>query len=325
MNNLCYIKLKDTKNDYEKSYSFDGTANDAINKLNDAYNEFENIECNIRDFILNKITIVGVTNEMIEKICDLLAESYYSVHADKSNVIKKLKRTDESNKSHYYMTEVDNDKEPIRKYEFNGSVKDAMEILQKTYATYKKQSNNDLSIEEFLDDRFFIDAPNNDAARIFNSIHHTLNTKNFENKNIKVMDIQQAKLMPANSKFEIYFNDNKDDNTVILVQDTCKKNNKIFQWMEDSGQKSPLWVTNEILDAKFVLIQEPVDIMTVMKSNKKCKVNHELINAAFEIIGTVNYYDNYDEFNNLMRNLSKDFNGIDLKRIMMEGEWFLEP
>lgn len=304
---------------------FDGKSETAIILILNAYRIYKKeYPISISEFINEQIQITGLSDSELEKFYnELKAMTDYDKN-QRGDTMKKIKTKDNK---HAYM--------------WDGTVTNAVEIIKYIYEYERK--NTKISILQFINNQIqFIGCALPDLIKINKEVHDLLSDtiskdniapketekiqqNNLEPEHSDKMTIQQAKLMPANSKFEIYFNDNKDDNTVILVQDTCKKNNKIFQWMEDSGQKSPLWVTNEILDAKFVLIQEPVDIMTVMKSNKKCKVNHELINAAFEIIGTVNYYDNYDEFNNLMRNLSKDFNGIDLKRIMMEGEWFLEP
>ncbi|GAA0115248.1 hypothetical protein [Clostridium senegalense] len=67
-------------------------------------------------------------------------------------------------------------------------------------------------------------------------------------------------------------------------------------------------------DTIFKLIKQPVTFEEVLNSEKRCKVEHELLHEQFE----------YQPLDNLMYYLSYSYYENDFKQILKEGKWYLE-
>ena len=68
---------------------------------------------------------------------------------------------------------------------------------------------------------------------------------------------------------------------------------------------------------KFKLKQQPVTLEEVLNSDKRCKVEHELLKDK--------YYSLYDEFDFILVEISSNFKTKETKEIIKNGKWYLEP
>lgn len=70
-------------------------------------------------------------------------------------------------------------------------------------------------------------------------------------------------------------------------------------------------------NVKYELKQQPVTFEEVLNSDKWCKVEHELLRD--------DYYKKYDRLDILMYNITMTFKPDELKSIIKNGKWYLEP
>jgi hypothetical protein len=97
-------------------------------------------------------------------------------------------------------------------------------------------------------------------------------------------------------------------------------------------------LTKEWLETKFMKVQEPVNFMEVVSSNKKCKVEHELITDIINSDITLREFDGdtleykwfveykdkgYLQLNLLMSVIMGFLNVRDFKTVIEEGKWYL--
>lgn len=73
--------------------------------------------------------------------------------------------------------------------------------------------------------------------------------------------------------------------------------------------------TNDI--QRFIKVETPVSFNDVLNSDKKCRIEHDLIDND-------EYSKNYHELDNLMNVMSKWYTSEELKTVIKEGRWFLE-
>lgn len=65
---------------------------------------------------------------------------------------------------------------------------------------------------------------------------------------------------------------------------------------------------------RFVKVEKPVSFDDVLKSDKKCRVEHDLVISTKE----------YEDFDILIADISNVRDAQELKDIMLNGKWYLE-
>lgn len=91
----------------------------------------------------------------------------------------------------------------------------------------------------------------------------------------------------------------------------------------------------EIMTLDFEFIQQPVTFKEVLNSDKKCRVEHELIKRLFRVcesteeVITKNVFGLIDGkwlyLHDLLIALSWKLDNKELKNVIKEGKWYLEP
>lgn len=79
------------------------------------------------------------------------------------------------------------------------------------------------------------------------------------------------------------------------------------------------WITNN--ESMFTIVQQPVSFMEIVKSCKKCKVKHELIDTDLTVYGNKKISD-FNDLDWVLFTLTN--NQIDIKTIIQEGKWYIE-
>ncbi|MGL4358590.1 MAG: hypothetical protein ACRCSY_07835 [Cetobacterium sp.] len=93
--------------------------------------------------------------------------------------------------------------------------------------------------------------------------------------------------------------------------------------------------STEIMTLDFEFIQQPVTFKEVLNSDKKCRVEHELIKRLFRVcesteeVITKNVFGLIDGkwlyLHDLLIALSWKLDNKELKNVIKEGKWYLEP
>lgn len=118
--------------------------------------------------------------------------------------------------------------------------------------------------------------------------------------------IQEVFQEPLGTEFEVVGN-----MQTIKVVDGVQ--GRILCW--SNGEKALL---SEItIAAKFRKIPQAVRFMDVVDSDKKCRVEHELVD-------NVKYEKEYHDFHEVMRNMLTWYNNDELKTVIKDGKWYLE-
>ena len=132
----------------------------------------------------------------------------------------------------------------------------------------------------------------------------------------KKLNIIEAMKMPVGTEFKIVYEDGLKANTNMILK-TDEDDTKHLNWVDGSCLK----VYSFLADAIFIPIQQPVSFMEVVKSGKKCKVEHELVDT--DLVVYVNK--KISDFNDLDWVLfTLTDNQIDIKTIIQEGKWYIE-
>lgn len=74
----------------------------------------------------------------------------------------------------------------------------------------------------------------------------------------------------------------------------------------------------EIMTLNFEFIQQPVTFEEILNSDKKCRVEHNKTNS-FSIL------ENFMELDSFLCYISQYFASEDIRQIIKEGKWYLEP
>ena len=293
---------------------FDGKSETAIILILNAYRIYKKeYPISISEFINEQIQITGLSDSELEKFYnELKAMTDYDKN-QRGDTMKKIKTKDNK---HAYM--------------WDGTVTNAVEIIKYIYE-YERQ-NTKISILQFMNNQIqFIGCALPDLIKINKEVHDLLSDtiskdniapketekiqqNNLEPEHSDKMTIQQAKTMPIGSVFEVYFGNKKVDTTIILKPYYNNENDKVFYWQDE--KITPAWCTASLLDATFVLMQEPVDFMTAVKSGKLCKV-----------ICEKNKYTNGDEYEPLsiiLKNIGMYCSSNEAKIIIENGKYYLQ-
>lgn len=78
------------------------------------------------------------------------------------------------------------------------------------------------------------------------------------------------------------------------------------------------------INDRWTLIEQSVIFDEVLKNNKKCRVEHELINKCNFIGGELEGLKEFNELDCIMCILSCRLDSESLKTIIREGKWYLE-
>lgn len=70
------------------------------------------------------------------------------------------------------------------------------------------------------------------------------------------------------------------------------------------------------IDDNFIKVEKPVSFEEVLNSDKKCRVEHELLRG--------DYYKEYKNFTFLLKSLIETYVPEHVKSILKNGKWYLE-
>lgn len=93
--------------------------------------------------------------------------------------------------------------------------------------------------------------------------------------------------------------------------------NNIFDtisFYDAKNENEAVSLLNININGEWKLIKQSVTFEEVLNSNKRCKIEHELLHEKLE----------YQPFDNLMYYLSNTYYENDFKQILIEGKWYLE-
>lgn len=133
----------------------------------------------------------------------------------------------------------------------------------------------------------------------------------------KKLNITEAMKMPIGTEFEVFSTLNRKADVNMILREN-ENNKKYLEWVDNE----PLKVFEFLMDTTFIPIQQPVSFMEVVKSDKKCKVEHKLMNCHFD-----EYSFNlkgYKFFSNVMETLGDVHTSRELRKIILEGKWYIE-
>ena len=144
--------------------------------------------------------------------------------------------------------------------------------------------------------------------------------------------------MPIGTEFKVIFNGEIiENNTMIIYRSLEGDKNKHMDWKchpQDTFMKPYDFIINGI----FIPISKPVSFMDIVDSNKKCKVEHELITDLLNSDITLKEFDNdeleykwfmeyknkgYLQINLLMDIVMGFLNAREYKIVIKEGKWYL--
>ena len=143
------------------------------------------------------------------------------------------------------------------------------------------------------------------------------------NKELNIIEVMN---MPIGSEFESYI-DGKSYGRVKIKDSkevySDSKNDKTLNWNSEKDGYNQVTVTDDVVHLKFVQIQKLVTFDEVVNSDKRCRVEHELVD---KITGDDEYsfFDSYTTFDNYIFNLAQELNSEELKKVITEGKWYLE-
>lgn len=78
---------------------------------------------------------------------------------------------------------------------------------------------------------------------------------------------------------------------------------------------------NITLNDKWILIQQPTSFVKVLKSEKRVKVEHEIMLGLIPLEPRLK---DYERFSMLMMFLSKHLASDKLKEVILNGKWYIE-
>lgn len=139
----------------------------------------------------------------------------------------------------------------------------------------------------------------------------------------KELNIIEVMNMPVGSEFEIYYDGESYGKVIIKdINDEDYKNNKTLNWNSEKYGYSQVRITDGVVNLKFVQIHKFVTFDEVLKSDKRCRVEHELVNKINN--DEYGYFDKYRTFDICIWNLTQELNSEKLKKVITEGKWYLE-
>lgn len=105
---------------------------------------------------------------------------------------------------------------------------------------------------------------------------------------------------------------------------------------EEEDIECKLFTQIEIMTLDFELIQQPVTFEEVLNSDKKCRAEHKELNKVIEKTNELNDSSanefligfkkgEYLNFNNLLELFIWIFSNCEIKQIIKEAKWYLEP
>ena len=137
----------------------------------------------------------------------------------------------------------------------------------------------------------------------------------------KKLNIIEAIKMPIGTEFEVIFDGEKiENNTMIIYRSLHDKATKNIDWV-CHPQDTFMQPYDFLINGLFIPIQQPVSFMEVVKSGKKCKVEHELIDTDLTVYSNKKISD-FNDLNWVLFTLTD--NQIDIKTIIQEGKWYIE-
>jgi hypothetical protein len=138
----------------------------------------------------------------------------------------------------------------------------------------------------------------------------------------KKLNIIEAMKMPLGTEFEVIFDGKKiPNNTMVIYRSLASdRNTKHIDWKShpDGTFMKPY---DYLINGVFIPIQQPVSFMEVVKSGKKCKVEHELIDTDLTVYSNKKISD-FNDLDWVLFTLTN--NQIDIKTIIQEGKWYIE-
>ena len=141
------------------------------------------------------------------------------------------------------------------------------------------------------------------------------------NKELNIIEVMN---MPIGSEFETYY-DGKSYGRVKIkgIKEDNDKDNKTLNWNSEKYGYGQVRITDGVVNLKFIPTQKLVTFDEVLKSSKRCRVEHELVN---KITGYNEYsfFNSYTTFDNYIFNLAQELNSEELKKVITEGKWYLE-
>jgi hypothetical protein len=147
---------------------------------------------------------------------------------------------------------------------------------------------------------------------------------------MKEYTLQEVFEEKEGTEFEVYHNGNDKNikNIVIIYANEDKR----LYWAD--GEKVQL--RESLAKGKFIKVQQPVSFMDVVNSNKKCKVEYELVTAML-ISKDIKFdkhfiaesframqKDEYIYVDEVVLVLSKYLGAKALRKVIKEGKWYLE-
>ena len=131
---------------------------------------------------------------------------------------------------------------------------------------------------------------------------------------MKKLNIIEASAL-INTEFEvIYPNGNKRKDNVF-----CNLSGSLE---EINGGE--LYTYTDIINAKFIPISKPVSFMEAVKSEKLIKVEHELIRDKNFTSDELEELKECQNIDNVMYILSGNLNSKQLRRVILNGKWYIE-
>jgi hypothetical protein len=132
-----------------------------------------------------------------------------------------------------------------------------------------------------------------------------------------------------NTQFEVKYKDGNTDISYITVQKHEDDRGKYLEW--DSGDEEfneEVTITEKMSQATFIKVEKllkPVSFMEVVNSDRRCKVDYYRINELIEEEDSgFEWLTQYQNLDNIMNTLSREFNTIAFKEIIAKGKWYLE-
>ncbi|OOM81640.1 hypothetical protein CLPUN_10290 [Clostridium puniceum] len=123
---------------------------------------------------------------------------------------------------------------------------------------------------------------------------------------MKLYTIQEVFEEAIGTEFEVVGN-----MKTIKVADGVQ--GRILCW--SNGEKALL--SEVTIAAKFIKIPKPVSFMDVVNSDKKCRIEHELVDNEI-------YEKEYHDFREVIRVMTTWYSTKELKQVIREGKWYLE-
>jgi hypothetical protein len=145
---------------------------------------------------------------------------------------------------------------------------------------------------------------------------------------IKKLNIIEAMKMPIGTEFNVEYKDTIDDSTISIKGGSG--GTKIFIWAD--GER--LALSDRTLKATFIPIQQPVNFMQVIESDKRCRVEHEIMhnlskqtycneNAIKDDVNDM-LDGKYMSLDKILSALSWKLGADELSAVIKKGKWYLE-